>query len=138
MSSSTQARARRQLAWVLVLGLVALRVVTVVASLTGTWPYSTPVSSDAGRYHQIASVPGTPYRDFKVEQAPVTLALIEVLNDHTNHGTRTRLMWSQLALDLVVAAAVAWGWGWRAGVAYLLLGVPFALYPFLYLRLDLL
>jgi len=138
MSSSTQARARRQLAWVLVLGLVALRVVTVVASLTGTWPYSTPVSSDAGRYHQIASAPGTPYRDFKVEQAPVTLALIEVLNDHTNHGTRTRLMWSQLALDLVVAAAVAWGWGRRAGVAYLLLGVPFALYPFLYLRLDLL
>lgn len=124
--------------WVLVLGLVALRVATVSASLTGTWPYSTPVNSDAGRYQQIASAHGTPYRDFQVEQAPVTLALIEVLNDRTYEGTQTRLMWSQLTLDLVVAAVVAWGWGKRAGVAYLLLGLPFALYPFLYLRLDLL
>jgi hypothetical protein len=47
-------------------------------------------------------------------------------------------MWSQLVLDLAIAAVVVWGWGRKAGIAYLLLGLPFLLYPFLYLRLDLL
>jgi Glycosyltransferase family 87 len=138
MRSSESVHTRRLLPWLLVFGLVALRVATVAAALSGTWPYDTPVNTDAVRYHEIASAPGTPYRDFEVEQAPVTLAFIEVINDRTFQGTQTRLMWSQLVLDLVVAAIVVWGWGRRAGLAYLLLGLPFVLYPFLYLRLDLL
>jgi hypothetical protein len=47
-------------------------------------------------------------------------------------------MWSQLVLDIAIAVVVVWGWGRRAGIAYLVLGLPFLLYPFLYLRLDLL
>jgi len=47
-------------------------------------------------------------------------------------------MWSQLVVDLAIAAVVAWAWGRRAGIAYLVLGLPFLVYPFLYLRLDLL
>jgi Glycosyltransferase family 87 len=49
-----------------------------------------------------------------------------------------RLMWSQLVVDLAIAAVVAWAWGRRAGIAYLVIGLPFLLYPFIYLRLDLL
>lgn len=134
------ARVRRHLPLLLAVGLIGLRIATVSAALTETWPYqsATSVNSDVGRYHQIAASRGTPYRDFQVEQAPVTLGLIEVLNDSSQQAMQTRLMLSQLALDLIVAGLLVWGWGRRAGFAYLILGVPFALYPFLYLRLDLL
>ncbi|MGZ4689072.1 MAG: glycosyltransferase 87 family protein [Acidimicrobiia bacterium] len=132
-------RVRRHLPLLLAVGLVGLRIATVSIALTGTWLYgSQGVSSDAGRYHWIATARGTPYRDFQVEQPPVTLALIEAVNGSSRRATQTSLAWSQLALDLIVAAVLAWGWGRRAALAYLIIGLPFALYPFLYLRLDLL
>jgi hypothetical protein len=79
-----------------------------------------------------------PYRDFAVEYPPVMVAAIEVIDGGSFRSTTVRLMWSQLVVDLAIAGAVAWGWGRRAGIAYLVLGLPFLLYPFLYLRLDLL
>jgi hypothetical protein len=128
----------RRLTWLLVFGMIGLRVATVSTCLAGAWPFGGAVNSDVRRYRQIANSDGTPYRDFKVEQAPVTLAWIEVLGDGSRQGMQARLMWSQFALDLLVAVVVAWGWGRRAGISYLVLGLPFAVYPFLYLRLDLL
>src|SRR5262249_56241536 len=92
----------------------------------------------ARRSHKIASLEGRPYRDFEVEYPPVMVAAIEVIDGGSFRSTTVRLMWSQLVVDLAIAAVVAWGWGRRAGIAYLVLGLPFLLYPFLYLRLDLL
>ena len=93
---------------------------------------------DVRRYHRIAAHRGDPYRDFAVEYPPLTLAAIELADGGTVRRTTVRLMWSQLLLDLVVAAVLAWGWDRRTALAYLVLGLAFVWYPFLYLRLDLL
>jgi hypothetical protein len=105
----------------------------------GTEPsrYRTLVG-DAIRYHNIAISDGRAYRDFDVEYPPVMLAAIDAVEGGDVRSTTVRLMWSQLVLDLAIAAVVAWAWGRRAGIAYLVLGLPFVVYPFLYLRLDLL
>ena len=66
------------------------------------------------------------------------VAAIDVIDGGTFRSTTVRLMWSQLVVDLAIAAIVAWAWGRRAGIAYLVIGLPFLLYPFIYLRLDLL
>jgi Glycosyltransferase family 87 len=127
----------------LVLGalLVGLRIAVVPLALAsdGTEPsrYRT-LPGDTIRYHNIAISDGRPYRDFEVEYPPVMLAAIEAIDGADVRSTTVRLMWSQLVLDLAIAAVVVWAWGRRAGVAYLVLGLPFLLYPFLYLRLDLL
>jgi hypothetical protein len=120
--------------------LVGVRVVVVAVALDssatrGKW---TVLPGDVHRYHQIANHAGTPYRDFEVEYPPLTLGAIDVVDGGTVRQTTVRLMWSQLVLDLVVAALLAWGWGRRTALAYLILGLAFVWYPFLYLRLDLL
>jgi hypothetical protein len=132
-------RRDRALVWCFV-ALVAVRVVAVVVTLDGaaTGGRQTVLDGDVRRFHAIASKRGTPYADFKVEYPPLTLAAIEALNGSTVGQTTTRLMWSQLVLDLAIAAIVAWGWGRRAALLYLVLGLAFVWYPFLYLRLDLL
>ena len=93
---------------------------------------------DARRFYKIASEDGRPYRDFEVEYPPVMVAAIDVIDGGSVRSTTVRLMWSQLVIDLAIAAVVAWSWGRRAGIAYLVLGLPFLVYPFIYLRLDLL
>lgn len=125
--------------WLLVAALVAIRIVMVPVALAGSATHvsGSLMTGDAGRYHQIANASGTPYRDFEVEFPPVTLAAIHAIDGGNLRATTVRLMWSQVTLDLAIAALVAWGWGRRASLAYLLIGLPFALYPFLYLRLDL-
>jgi len=93
---------------------------------------------DVRRYRQVATEDGRPYRDFAFEYPPVMVAAIEAVDGGSVRSTTVRLMWSQLVVDLAIAAVVAWAWGRRAGIAYLLIGLPFLVYPFLYLRLDLL
>jgi hypothetical protein len=126
---------------VLVALLAGLRIAVVPLTLAshGTEPsrYRT-LPGDVIRYHAIAISDGRPYRDFEVEYPPVMLSAIEAVDGGSVRSTTVRLMWSQLVLDLAIAAVVAWGWGRRAGIGYLVLGLPFLLYPFLYLRLDLL
>ena len=118
---------------------VRIAVVPLALASDGTEPsrYRT-LPGDAIRYRTIAVSDGRPYRDFDVEYPPVMLAAIEAVNGGDVRSTMVRLMWSQLVLDLAIAAVVAWAWGRKAGVGYLVLGLPFLLYPFLYLRLDLL
>jgi Glycosyltransferase family 87 len=126
---------------VLVALLVALRVVVVPIALASdaTAPSRYRIlPGDARRYHAIARYEGQPYRDFAVEYPPVMVAAIEALDGGSFRSMTVRLMWSQLVVDLAIAAVVAWAWGRRAGVAYLVIGLPFLLYPFIYLRLDLL
>ncbi|MFN8028253.1 MAG: hypothetical protein U0W40_18390 [Acidimicrobiia bacterium] len=104
----------------------------------GARDHATVLPGDVRRYHRIATRKGVPYRDFEVEYPPLTLAAIDALNGHNVRESTVNLMWSQLGLDVAIAAVVAWAWGRRAMFAYLVLGLAFLWYPFLYLRLDLL
>ena len=126
---------------VLFVALIGIRLVSVVVALESATTRSSPhavLPGDVRRYHQIQNSVGTPYRDFQVEYPPISLAAIEALDGASVRSATVQLMWSQLVLDFSIAAIVAWGWGRRASLAYLILGLPFAAYPFLYLRLDLL
>jgi hypothetical protein len=120
--------------------LVGVRVAVVVVALDqdATRGRRTVLPGDVRRYHRIATSTGVPYRDFEVEYPPVTLGAIELLDGPTVRASTVALMWSQLATDVAIAALVGWGWGRRAAIAYLILGTAFLVYPFLYLRLDLL
>lgn len=126
---------------VLFAALAGLRIAVVPFALAsdGTEPSRYRIlPGDAIRFHNIAISDGRPYHDFEVEYPPVMLAAIEAIDGGDVRSTTVRLMWSQLVLDLAIAVVVVWGWGRRAGIACLVLGLPFLLYPFLYLRLDLL
>jgi hypothetical protein len=127
-------------ALVLVVALVALRVLAVGIALDNASTHGRAASlpGDVRRYHRIATHPGTPYRDFAVEYPPLSLALVEIVNGPTVRDTTVTLMWTQLLIDVGIAAILAWGWGRRAAIFYLFLGLAFVWYPFLYLRLDLL
>src|SRR5262249_24603318 len=130
---------RRFLLVFLLLAAVHVAVVPVALSSDATAPSKYRIlPGDARRFHKIASFEGRPYRDFEVEYPPVMVAAIEVTDGGRFRSPTVRFMWPQLVVDLAIAAVVAWGWGRRAGIAYLVLGLPFLLYPFLYLRLDLL
>jgi hypothetical protein len=128
----------RTVVWCFV-ALIAVRVLVVGVTLhdLATTAPRAALTGDVRRYHRIASERGTPYADFAVEYPPVTLAAIDALDGSTVRQAVPRVMWSQLILDILIAAIVAWGWGRRAALLYLLLGLAFVWYPFLYLRLDL-
>jgi Glycosyltransferase family 87 len=131
--------ARRFLFLFVLLAGVRFAVVPIALSSDATAPSKYRIlPGDARRFHTIASHHGQPYRDFAVEYPPVMVAAIEVIDGGTFRSTTVRLMWSQLVVDLAIAAVIAWAWGRRAGIAYLVIGLPFLLYPFIYLRLDLL
>lgn len=123
-----------------VAALVAVRIAVVPITLSqrATNGRRTVLQGDIRRYHRIAIHPGVPHRDFTVEYPPITLGAIELLDGRTVRSATVRVMWSQMLVDLLIAAVVGWGWGRRACLAYLVLGLPFLAYPFLYLRLDLL
>jgi hypothetical protein len=130
---------RRFLLLFLLLAAVRIAVVPIALSSDATAPSRYRIlPGDARRFHKIASHEGQPYRDFAVEYPPVMVGAIEAIDGGSFRSTTVRLMWSQLVVDLAIAAVVAWGWGRRAAIAYLVLGLPFLVYPFLYLRLDLL
>jgi len=142
VATATESRARVGVSCstLLIALLIGVRVAAVVLALTtpGGAVRTSAYGVDARRYHQIAEHAGTPYRDFQVEFPPVTLGFIELVNG-SSHGTTTdRLGIASLALDLVVVGLLAWGWGRRVVLAYLVLGLPFLLLPFVYFRADLL
>ncbi len=120
--------------------LVAVRVlaIAVVLDKPASYATGTAYSNDAANYHRIATHPGTPYRDFAVEFPPVTLAFIDAVDGHDVTATMHHLAWAALAFDVLAAAALAYGWGRRAALAYLVLGLPLLMRPFVYFRVDLL
>jgi Glycosyltransferase family 87 len=130
---------RRFLLFFLLFAGLRIAVVPIALASDGTAPSKYRIlPGDVRRYHQVANEDGRPYRDFAFEYPPVMVAAIEAVDGGNIRSTTVRLMWSQLVVDLAIAAVVAWGWGGRAGIAYLVIGLPFVVYPFLYLRLDLL
>lgn len=113
---------------VLIVLLIGARIVMVVAGLESL-PEDTAglrLGNDATRYHEIATSPGRPYRDFELEVPPVELGVIEAIDGPTSRTTAVRLAWLQFVLDLAAAALIWLGWGVGASVAYLGLGLPLA------------
>jgi Glycosyltransferase family 87 len=131
---------RARLWWLLVGVLVAGRVVAVPITLDQRAAQGNHkvLTGDIRRFHTIATHHGTPYQTFEVEYPPLMVGAIKLLDGGSIASATKWTMWANLVLDLCVAGLLAWGWGRRAAVAYLILGSPFIVYPFLYLRLDLL
>ena len=90
--------------------------------------------ADLGRFHQIATSEGRPYRDFEVEYAPAETIAIEALAGGGLVSTAVRLAALALTCDLLAFAGLWYGWGRRPAALYLLIGLP--LVPFIYSRLD--
>jgi hypothetical protein len=91
--------------------------------------------ADVRRYQELAAAHGTPYRDFQVEVPPVGLEVVDLVTGATVRETAVRLGWSQLVVDLAVAAVLLVGWGTLASLSYLVVGTVLA--PFIYFRIDL-
>jgi Protein of unknown function (DUF2029). len=127
--------------WVgVALGLCLFRVLSAALLLGApdTLDDRNGLIGDLLRWRTIVAAPGVPYRDVRIEYPPVTLAAAEIVSSGSVHESIATLVWSQFALDLLVAAALFYGWGRRASLAYLALGVTLVAWPFVYLRLDLL
>lgn len=129
---------RDKLAWVLIAGLVALRLGLLIFMLgrlpedpSGHW-----LANDAVRYRTIAATPGTPYVDHDVEVPPVEWIALEAVAAPDAAGTAKAVGWFMFASDMVVVVALVFGWKRNAALAYLLIAMP--LVPFIYFRLDLL
>ncbi|MCU0271290.1 MAG: DUF2029 domain-containing protein [Acidimicrobiales bacterium] len=118
--------------------LVGLRLVAAIAVLA-THPddYQSILGGDARRYDEIVYTPGTPYADHMVEYPPVIVGFVHLIHGDTLFHTQVALVFSQLAIDLAIAGLLAWAWSRRTGLAYLVLGLPFLTFPFIYTRIDL-
>ena len=136
-ASAAPARPGRWVLWLLV-GLLALRLVSAfVLANSGIQHEHNILGGDGRRYDEISTSAGTPYRDFEVEYPPVTLAVIELTHGPDLYSTLARLIASQLVFDLATIAVLAWAWDRRTALAYLVLSTPLVLFPFLYVRIDL-
>lgn len=114
-----------------------MRVVAAAVLIFGPWADEPEELQgwDVERFQEIADTAGTPYVDHEVEYPPLTVAVAEVVLADEVVSSHQRLVVLSLAVDLTVAAALARFFGHRAGVAYLLIGLP--LVPSGLLRLDL-
>ncbi|MBI3647909.1 MAG: hypothetical protein HY240_04040 [Actinobacteria bacterium] len=113
--------------------LVALRVVVAIMMIVHARTEQVPYD-EVQRFEQIATSPGTPYRDFPVEYAPLELAFVLAIGGSGLAATATRLIVVALASDLATAAIIARIWGSRARLSYLALGMP--LFLVMYIRFD--
>ena len=119
--------------------LIAMRLIGAAWLLTAhTERDNNILGGDARRYDEISNSPGTPYRDYEVEYPPITLALVEATHGFDQATTLQKLIVSELVLDLATVAVLAWAWDRRTALAYLGLSAPMILFPFLYVRIDLL
>jgi hypothetical protein len=125
---------------VAIVALVAVRALILPVLLTDplTTRANANLTGDVRRFHRIAESPGTPWRDFDVEYPPVMWAAIVVLDAPSLGWTTVNIVLSQFVCDIAIAAALAYAWGRRAALWYLALGATLVVFPFIYLRLDLL
>jgi hypothetical protein len=117
--------------WVVIGILVAIRLLIGLAAAEGRGAVS---DGDVGRFHEIATSDGRPYRDFEVEYAPAETIAIHLIASGDRRATAARLALVAHTCDLLAFAAVWYGWGRRAATLYLLIGLP--LVPFIYMRID--
>lgn len=90
---------------------------------------------DVERFRTIALHAGTPWRDFPVEYAPLQALIVRLVFGASLHTDATILAMIAWAADLATFSVLRIAWGRRAGLLYLLLGLP--LLGFIYQRIDL-
>jgi hypothetical protein len=136
-TTTTDLAARR-----LRLAIVVLLAVRVAALLLllATDPASQEggITGDVRRYQEMATADGTAYADFQVEYPPITYLAIQVLAGPDLATSIAAVAISQFLCDVAIAAILWRVWGTRSSAAYLLLGLPLVLWPFIYARIDLL
>jgi Glycosyltransferase family 87 len=115
-----------------VLILIRLFILAVIfrLGLSGTL-----LDSDVGRFQQIATVQGRPWRDVQVEYMPGEVLIIDALAGPSESATGIRVAVVAFGCDLLTAWIIGTTFGRKARESYLLFGTP--LIVFLYLRLDL-
>jgi len=119
--------------------LIAVRVVALILLLaTDQASQEGGLTGDVRRYQEMATADGTAYADFQVEYPPVTYLAISFLAGDDLATSIAAVAISQFLCDLALAAILWKAWGRRTSAAYLLLGVPLILWPFIYARIDLL
>lgn len=119
--------------------LLAVRVAALLL-LLATDPASQEggITGDVRRYQEMATADGTAYADFQVEYPPITYLAIQLLAGPDLARSIAAVAISQFLCDLAIAAILWRVWGTRSSAAYLLLGLPLVLWPFIYARIDLL
>jgi hypothetical protein len=124
---------------VAILVLLAVRVAALLL-LLATDPASQEggITGDVRRYQEMATADGTAYADFQVEYPPITYLAIQFLAGPDLAKSIAAVAISQFLCDVAIAAVLWRVWGTRSSAAYLLLGVPLILWPFIYARIDLL
>lgn len=138
MTSTTSSATGRRGFWLLV-ALVAVRFAALGAILlTHQEAPDSQLGGDVHRYEQMTTSVGVPYRDFQIEYPPVTYALLRLTHLESPRRTVAAVAVWSLAFDLGTAAVLARAWSRRTALSYLVLGTPLVLFPFIYLRIDLL
>jgi hypothetical protein len=117
----------------LTVALLILRVAVLISVIVDVPHFP---SSAATRFHELAHLPGAPYRDFTVEYPIGELALITAIGGWSLGIARALLALVAFGADLVAFACLAAGWGREVARRYLLVGAP--LLVFIYRRSDLL
>src|SRR5439155_4643266 len=126
------ARVSRPVAELLAIRLVLVVVVALVAGPKAREGKGLGV--DTGRYQEIATARGTPYRDFDVEYPPLSYFELKAVHGTTSQQMAAHLAWVQFALDAGAAVAILLVWGEAAAIAYLILTMVFV--PLIYLELE--
>ncbi|MCZ7528959.1 MAG: DUF2029 domain-containing protein [Acidimicrobiia bacterium] len=106
--------------------LVAVHVAAAAALLRdpGVKTPAYAATSDAGRYHEIATSRGHPYRDFEVEYPPLAYLGLDAIDTGDFDSTLNILIVTQLLADLGIVGLLLWNWGSRAAVSYLIIAAP--------------
>ncbi len=100
---------------------------TVHAAVTVVYAVGSPQPAfDFDRYHEIATAPGRPYRDYPVEFPPVTVGVFRALAHLPGGraGFGLGIVALNLISDAIIVAALVWGWGEAAAAAFAMLVVP--------------
>jgi hypothetical protein len=136
-AAATDVSSRRVRAAILL--LVAIRVIALLLLLTTDQAsHEGGITGDVRRYQEMATADGTAYADFQVEYPPVTYLAIQFLAGADLARSIAAVAISQFLCDLAIAAILWRAWSQRTCAAYLLLGAPLILWPFIYARIDLL
>jgi Glycosyltransferase family 87 len=114
------------------LGLLGVRVVVLIAIVVTA--SHTALVDDLARFREVATTPGTPYRDFRVEYAPLELLVILAIAKASAAVVIERIAIVAFAADIAAWATLTSAWGRRTGTTYLWLGAPLLL--FMYARFD--
>ncbi len=122
MSATTKPRVPG--AFLVVLATVHVLAAVMLLSDSGLKTPDYEFTSDAGRYHEIATSEGRPYRDAEVEYPPMALLAIETIDTGDFGSTLDILIVVQLFADLGIAGLLLWNWGSRAAASYLLISAP--------------